>query len=40
MGLNLSNQQIAEELELAPDDVQDMTTQLREGIMSKKSPSS
>lgn len=37
MGLNLSNQQIATELDLDPDDVQDMTTQLREGIAVKKS---
>ncbi|CAG0988600.1 hypothetical protein ANRL2_03007 [Anaerolineae bacterium] len=36
MGLNLSNQQIAAELELHPDDVHDMTTQLREGIVIKK----
>jgi hypothetical protein len=33
MGLNLSNQQIALELGLNKDDVQVMTTQLREGIM-------
>jgi transposase-like protein len=39
MGLNLSNQQIAAELELHPDDVHDMTTHLREGIVLKKSPS-
>jgi transposase-like protein len=39
MGLNLSNQQIAAELDLNPDDVQDRTTQLREGIAVKKSPS-
>ena len=31
MGLNLSNEQIAEELELDRSDVQEMTTQLREG---------
>ncbi len=37
MGLNLSNQQIAAELDLNKDDVQAMTTQLREGIMAKKS---
>jgi transposase-like protein len=36
MGLNLSNQQIAAELELDKDAVQDMTTQLREGIAVKK----
>lgn len=39
MGLNLSNQQIAAELELNKDDVQAMTTQLREGIVAKKSQS-
>ncbi len=39
MGLNLSNQQIAAELDVDPDDVQVMTTQLREGIAVKKSPS-
>ncbi len=38
MGLNLSNQQIAAELDLDQDDVQDMTTQLRAGIAVKKSP--
>jgi transposase-like protein len=32
MGLNLSNQQIARELELNGSVVQEMTTQLREGI--------
>lgn len=32
MGLNLSNQQIADELDLDKDVVQDMTTQLRQGI--------
>ncbi len=37
MGLNLSNQQIAKELGLNKDDVQEMTQQLREGIVSKKS---
>lgn len=36
MGLNLSNSQIAQELELNKDDVQKMTTQLREGIVEKK----
>jgi transposase-like protein len=40
MGLNLSNQQIAAELDLDKDVVQDMTRQLREGIVDKKSPSS
>jgi hypothetical protein len=37
MGLNLSNEQIAAELDLAVGDVQTMTTQLREGIVVKKS---
>ena len=36
MGLNLSNQQIAAELELNKDDVQVMTNQLREGIVQSK----
>jgi hypothetical protein len=36
MGLNLSNQQIAQELGLNKDDVQKMTTLLREGIVTKK----
>lgn len=40
MGLNLSNQQIAAELDLEQGAVQDMTTHLREGIVVKKSPSS
>jgi transposase-like protein len=39
MGLNLSNQQIAAELALDKDGVQEMTTQLREGIAVKKSQS-
>lgn len=39
MGLNLSNEQIAKELDLNKDDVHKMTTQLREGIV-KKSPKS
>jgi transposase-like protein len=38
MGLNLSNQQIAAELDLHKDDVQAMTACLREGIVVKKSP--
>jgi len=38
MGLNLSNQQIAEELDLNKDDAQAMTSRLREGIIVKKSP--
>ena len=36
MGLNLSNSQIAQELELDPDSVQDMATQLRQGILAKQ----
>ena len=36
MGLNLSNQQIASELDLNKDDVQAMTTTLREGVEAKK----
>jgi hypothetical protein len=36
MGLNLSNEQIAAELDLAIGDAQAMTTQLREGIEVKK----
>ena len=38
MGLNLSNRQIAAELDLAESVTQEMTTQLREGVVSKKSP--
>jgi transposase-like protein len=37
MGLNVSNEQIAQELALHVSDVQQMTTQLRDGIV-KKSP--
>ena len=37
MGLNLSNQQIAKELGLNKDDVQQMSTQLRPGVVAKKS---
>jgi len=40
MGLNLSNRQIAAELGLNEDDVQRMTSQLREGVVAKKSQSS
>jgi hypothetical protein len=36
MGLNLSNRQIAQELDLNEDDVQAMTTVLREGVDKKK----
>lgn len=39
MGLNLSNQQMGAELDLAPDEVQAMASQLRAGIVAKKSPS-
>ena len=39
MGLNLSNEQIAAELDLAAGDAQQMTAQLREGVVAKKSPS-
>ncbi len=35
MGLNLSNQQISEELDINKDDVHQMATQLREGIVKK-----
>jgi transposase-like protein len=37
MGLNLSNEQIANELSINESDVQQMTAQLRDGIV-KKSP--
>jgi transposase-like protein len=36
MGLNLSNEQIAQELDLNPDDAQEMTSQLREGIVVRR----
>ena len=36
MGLNLSNEQIAQELGLDQDDVQQMTTQLRSGVVDLK----
>jgi transposase-like protein len=36
MGLNLSNTQIAKELDLNKDDVQKMATQLREGVVRRK----
>jgi transposase-like protein len=39
MGLNLSNEQIAQELDLFYGDVQAMTSQLRQGIVAKKSQS-
>ena len=35
MGLNLSNKQIARELDLDRTDVQKMTTQLRDGVVKK-----
>jgi hypothetical protein len=38
MGLNLSNHQIAKELDLNPADVHQMTCQLRQGIVTKKPP--
>jgi hypothetical protein len=37
MGLNLSNQQIAQELDLGMNDLQYMTEHLRTGIDKKKS---
>ncbi len=36
MGLNLSNQQIAQELGLNKDDVQSMTAQLRDGVVARR----
>ena len=36
MGLNLSNQQIAQELDLNKDDVHRMTSELRQAIVDKK----
>ena len=36
MGLDLSNEQIAKELDLDPDDAQRMTTLLRDGIVQRK----
>jgi hypothetical protein len=36
MGLNLSNKHIARELDLNQDDVNQMTSQLRQGIVEKK----
>lgn len=39
MGLNLSNEQIAAELDLPVSEAQEMTSQLRAGIVLKKSPS-
>ena len=37
MGLNLSNEQIGAELDVSPGDAQEMTSQLRKGIVDKKS---
>ena len=36
MGLNLPNEQIAQELDLDPDDAPEMASQLREGIVQRK----
>src|SRR5512135_1616227 len=36
MGLNLSNEQIAQELDLNGDDVQKIASQLREGIVDRR----
>ncbi len=38
MGLNLSNRQIAQELDLNTGDVQHMTRQLRQGVVARKPP--
>ena len=38
MGLDLSNRQIAQELDLAPSDVQAMTEALRQGLTVKLPP--
>jgi transposase-like protein len=38
MGLNLSNEQIAKELDLDPDDAQRMTSLLREGVVQRRPP--
>jgi hypothetical protein len=38
MGLNISNEQIAQELALNGSDVHQMTTQLRAGIIKKSRP--
>jgi biotin operon repressor len=35
MGLNLSNEQIAHELDINRSDVQEMTTHLRDGVVKK-----
>src|SRR5512135_3328522 len=36
MGLNLSNEQIAQEMDIDPDDAQVMASRLREGIVERK----
>ncbi len=36
MGINLSNEQIAKELDINKDDIHQMTSQLREGVVKKK----
>jgi hypothetical protein len=38
MGLNLSNRQIAQELDLSESDAQDMTEKLRSGLVAKAPP--
>ena len=38
MGLNVSNRQIAGELDLSESQAQDMTTQLRQGIVNRQEP--
>jgi transposase-like protein len=38
MGLNLSNRQIAHELDLSESDAQEMTEQLRDGIVARTPP--
>jgi len=38
MGLNVSNEQVAQELALNGSDMQQMTAQLREGIVKKSLP--
>src|SRR5688500_13904008 len=38
MGLNLSNRQIAQELDLSQSDAQEMTEQLRDGIVARTPP--
>ena len=38
MGLNVSNRQIAGELDLSESQAQDMATQLRQGIVNRQEP--